>query len=59
VLLDKRDSVNDQICFVKLKFSSGIGFCTHQIERPFTFGEFYLKLDAREEIRIDVTNIAM
>ena len=44
---------------MKLKFSSGIGFCTHQIESPFTFSEFYLKLDAREEIGNDVANIAM
>ena len=62
MLLDNMEtaySVNDQIRLYKFKFSSGIGLCTNQIKRPFTLGEFYLKLDAWEEIWNDVANIAM
>ena len=51
--------VNDQIRLEKLKFSSRIGLCSHQLKIPFTLREFYLLLDAREEIPNDVANIAM
>ena len=33
-----------------------MGFFTHQIKRPFTLGELYQQLDAREEIQDDVAD---
>ena len=52
-------SVNDQIRLEILELGSEIGFGIRQIKRPFTLGEFHLKLDAGDEIWNDVANITM